>query len=81
MADDKLKTADSELVHETESGQPPMALEDSSPVEVQNLDTHQDDASYPGHLQIGLILTALALSIFLIGLVSLNTWTETAGSP
>ncbi|RFU73551.1 mfs general substrate transporter [Trichoderma arundinaceum] len=63
------KTSDSGLVQEAEIGKSSPVQEDISPVENQNaVDGHHDDVSYPGTFQICLILVALALSIFLIGL-------------
>lgn len=73
MVDDDSKIPDSGLVDETESGQSPTVIGDSLPRESQNgVNSHADDASDSSALQIGLIFIALALSIFLIGLVSLS---------
>ncbi|KAL9470875.1 hypothetical protein ACSS6W_008816 [Trichoderma asperelloides] len=69
MVDDSSKTPNSGLGHEFESAQSPTAISDNLPIESQNaVDSHTDDTSDSGPLQIGLILIALALSIFLIGL-------------
>jgi hypothetical protein len=70
MVDDDSKTPDSGMVHETESGTSPTPVGDSMPEESQNVaDSHTDETD-SSLLQISLIFIALALSIFLIGLVS-----------
>lgn len=82
MVDDSSKTPDSGLGHETESAQSPTAINDNLPIESQNaVDSHADDTSDSGPLQTGLILIALALSIFLIGLVSHSILVKIASLP
>ncbi|KAK5987040.1 MFS-type efflux pump MFS1 [Cladobotryum mycophilum] len=70
MADNEAKLPDPELDHKVETGQSSArSLEDVSSAEDQSPgDSGQDDVPYSSNLQLGLILIALALSIFLIGL-------------
>lgn len=71
MVHDNSETPDSGMVHETELGKSTTAVGDGLPEESQNaVASHADDSSDSSYLQISLIFIALALSIFLIGLVS-----------